>query len=154
MKTKFVLIAAAVVMVTVISGNAFAWESCSASEKRDKRQSIKESIARELSLTAEQEKRLEDARVSGRKEMEDIKSAVKVKKDALRDALAKPGVVRKDIEPIAGEIKALEAAMADKRIDGIFKVKEILTPEQFTKLQAMKKDHAKDRKGKHERKGK
>jgi len=36
------------------------------------------------------------------------------------------------------EIKRLQANMVDKRVDGIFKVKEILTPEQFAKLETMK----------------
>ena len=153
MKTKFVSIVTAAVIAAVVCGNAFAWEGCSVSKKSEKRQNVKESIARELNLTADQDKRLEAARASGRKEMDELRGAIKEKKDALRDAIAKPGIARKDVEPIAGEIKALESAMLDKRIDGIFKAKEILTPEQFTKLQAMKEDHAKDRKGKHEKKG-
>lgn len=153
MKTRYVSIIAAVIMVALVSGNAFAWGGSCDAKKCGPRESAKVTIAKELNLTPEQEKSLEAVRTTGRKEMDEMQSAIKDKKLALRAALAKPGVTKKDVEQIAGELKALESVMVDKRIDGIFKIKEILTPEQFTRLQEMKKGHEKNYKDKNGRKG-
>ena len=51
------------------------------------------------------------------------------------------------IEPLANEIKSLQAQLIDSRINGIFAVKEILTPEQFAKFQQMAEKWQKERKG-------
>ena len=48
------------------------------------------------------------------------------------------------MEPILAEIKKLQSDMADKRADGIFSVKGILSPEQFAKLQSMKEKRMQD----------
>lgn len=151
-KITVLMVMAAAAML--IAGSAFAWgggrEGFGKGDKdcpnaKEMRKEMKE----ELGLTAEQEKQLEANREAHRAEAKAMHDAMKAKKDELKAAIAKPGAARAQVEPIAGQLKALEARMTDKKIDGIFAVKAILTPEQFAKLEAMKGERAKERKGKH-----
>lgn len=159
---KIAMVMAVLAAAALIAGSAYAWGDgwCFGGRdgkdgKFDKDHSragqMKEEMKKELGLTAEQEKQLEAGREAHRAEAKALYGAIKAKKDELKAAMAKPGVTRAQVEPIVTELKALEAQMTDKRIDGIFSVKAILTPEQFAKLEAMKEKHMKEWKGKHGR---
>ncbi len=138
MKTNIKIVVAVIVMATFIAGNAFAGTECGFTGERDKGLRAKDAITRELNLTADQQKRLEQERTAHREVMKTLLSALKEKRRELQDAIAKPDVTRQQIEPILAQVKKLQADMADKRADGIFAVKGILGPEQFAKLQSMK----------------
>ena len=90
---------------------------------------------KELNLTEEQQGQLEQNRKAQRQEMQKLHEAMKAKHAALQEALKNPAVTREDVQPIANEIKSLQAQLIDARINGIFAVKEILTPEQFVQFQ-------------------
>jgi Spy/CpxP family protein refolding chaperone len=94
-------------------------------------------IVKELNLTPEQQKKLSENRKAQRQEMEELRTAIKEKQTKLQEALKNPAVTRASVEPIANEIKSLQAQSIDHRISGIFAVKEILTLEQFAKFQQM-----------------
>ena len=136
MKIKRVIVLISV--MAVLAGSAFAWGggSCGKGGHQEK---AKGKMASELNLTADQQKRLDAEKASHRKEMSALVDALKAKKHELQEALAKPGVTRKAVEPAVAAIKELESKMTDSRVNGILGVKEILTPEQFEKLQSMKK---------------
>jgi Spy/CpxP family protein refolding chaperone len=110
-------------------------------------------MAKELNLTPDQEARLKEAKETHRAQIEKLRLALKEKRKALRDELSKPGVTRQSVEPLVAEIKAMEAGLTDQRIQGIFAVKEILTPEQFARLQAGKEARHKKGRKNHCRKG-
>lgn len=137
MKTNIKAVAAAIIVVTFIAGNAFAGTECGFSKQRDKGSKGKYAITRELNLSEDQQTRLEQEKTAHRKTMETLRNALKEKRREFRDAIAKPDITRQQIEPILTQIKALQSDMADKRADGIFAVKEILTPEQFAKLRSI-----------------
>jgi len=138
MKKQIKTIATIVVIAAFVSGVAFAETGCGFSGQRDKHDKAKDSITRELNLSADQQARLEQEKTANREAMKTLGSALKEKKRELQEAIAKPGTTREQVEPILAEIKKLQADMADKRVDGIFAVKNILGPEQFAKLQSMK----------------
>lgn len=92
-------------------------------------------ILKVLGLTPEQQKSLEANRQAQRQEMVRVVGALKVQKDSLEQALKDYSVTRAGVEPIVTTIKSLQAQLIDQRINGIFTVKEILTPEQFAKFQ-------------------
>jgi len=149
---KIAMVVAIVVAAAFIAGSVFAFGGCGYSGKDGKdgakKDCMKQDMKKELGLTAEQNTKLEANKAAHRTEAKAMHDAMKAKKEELRAAIAKPGATRAQVEPIVGQIKALEAQMTDKRVDGILAVKAILTPEQFAKLEAMKEKSIKEWKGK------
>lgn len=138
MKTNVKTVVAVIVVAAFIAGNAFAETGCNFPGQRDKNPKAKDAITRELNLSADQQSRLEKERTANREAMETLRSALKEKKRELQDAITKPDITKQQVEPILAQIKKLQSDMAEKRVDGIFAVKGILSPEQFAKLQSMK----------------
>lgn len=107
---------------------------------------IKEGIYKQLNLTPEQQKKLEDNRKAQREEATQLRTAMRAKEKELQLALKDPAVTRAKVEPLVNEIKSLQGQLIDQRVSGIFAVKQILTPEQIAKFdQLMEK--RKDGKG-------
>ncbi|MFH1898836.1 MAG: periplasmic heavy metal sensor [Candidatus Desantisbacteria bacterium] len=99
-----------------------------------------------LNLTAEQKTKIKQNRREQQGKIEDLQDALHEKQATLRDKLSDPNVSREGVAPIAAEVKSLHAKLTDCRIDGIFAVKEILTPEQYAKFQEELKGKKEDRK--------
>lgn len=153
MKRSVNLIIGALVATAFIAGSAFAeGGDCKAGQSKVNYTEKREDVMSKLNLTAEQDKMLKEAKASQRSEMEAVMTAIKAKREELKAAIAKPGATKKDIEPIVAELKGLEAEKLDKRVDGILKVKNILSPDQFQKLEKMKEGHRREGRGKHEKK--
>jgi Spy/CpxP family protein refolding chaperone len=110
-------------------------------------QENKESIFKELNLTPEQKKKLEDNRMAQDQELSRLRAAMKEKHRKLQQELNKPDVTRAAVEPLVREIKSLQDKLIDHRINGIFAVKTILTPEQFVNFNQIMKKQMKERKG-------
>jgi len=138
--TRSMIIAAALVLVA--SGAVWAQGEGGMKQRGG---GGKDKIIKELNLTAEQEKKFEANRKAQQEQMIALREAIKAKQAQLQGALNNPAVTRAQVEPFANEIKALHAKIVDHRLDGIFAVKEILTPEQFAKMQAIMKEHKKDK---------
>ncbi|MFH0827068.1 MAG: periplasmic heavy metal sensor [Candidatus Omnitrophota bacterium] len=102
---------------------------------------------KELNLTQEQQSRLEQNRQTQQQEMKRLHEVVKEKHTKLQESLKNPSVTREGVQPLANEIKSLQAQLIDSRINGIFAVKEILTPEQFARFQEMAEKRQEHRKG-------
>lgn len=151
MKKRNQIIMGIVVVSTLIAGSAYAEDPAACPGGKDKTcyKDKKEAVMSQLNLTAEQDKLLKDSKTAHRAEMEQLVKALKEKRQELKDALAKPGVTKEQVDPIASQIKSMQAEMVDRRVDGILKVKEILTPEQFQKLQGMKEERQSKKHAKH-----
>jgi Spy/CpxP family protein refolding chaperone len=136
---KIALVVAVALTVALAAGTALAWGGGPCGKDKDAKCSpFKEEMKRDLGITPEQDKLLEAQKA---KQMEGCKAlceALKEKKGELRKAISQPGATREQVQPIVDQLKALEAQMVDERVDGIFAMKSILTPEQFAKLEAMK----------------
>lgn len=157
MKIKTIWVAVMLIAALVATGAtscfAYGGGECAKGGKDDaKCAEMKQKMVKELGLTPEQDKKLEENRTAQREQMKGLREAIKANKTALDEAMKKPGVTRAEVEPIVTEMKALNAKMLDQRIDGIFAVKQILTPEQFAKFQEKthKKWGEKHGKGGHE----
>ena len=101
---------------------------------------------KELNLTPEQKEKLRAQREAKKESNKAAREELKTKMQALHEMIAKPGTTRADVNGLMGEVNALKGQMFAQRIDGVFAMKEILTPEQFAKMQAqreewMKKKH-------------
>lgn len=138
MKTNIKTVAAVIIAAVFIAGNAFAGTECGFPGQRNKCSKAKDAITRELNLSTDQQNRLEQERTAHREAMEKLSSALKEKKRELQEAIARPDITRQQMEPMLTQIKKLQSDMTDKRVDGIFAVKGILSSEQFAKLQSMK----------------
>ena len=149
MKTNIKAVIAVIIVAMLVTGNAFAGTECGFSGGRDKHSKAKDVITHELNLSADQQNRLEQERTAHRKAMETLQSALKEKKRELRETIAKPGITRELVAPILTQINKLESDMASRRVDGIFAVKGILSPEQFSKLQSMKEKRMHNENKKH-----
>jgi periplasmic protein CpxP/Spy len=97
-------------------------------------QGKKEGLFKELNLTPEQHKKLEDNRKARYQEMQELRGALKAAHEKLQGKLNNPAVTRATVEPEVKEINSLQRKMLNNRIDGILAVKAILTPEQFAKF--------------------
>ncbi len=104
-------------------------------------------IFKELNLTAEQSAKLAQNRQAQRQEMLALRSAMKEKQEKLQQELKNPAATKATVEPLVTEIKSLQAQLIDHRVNGIFAVKEILTPEQFAKFQQLTEKRKGEMKG-------
>jgi Spy/CpxP family protein refolding chaperone len=104
-------------------------------------------MAKELNLTQEQQSQLQENRKAQYEQRVGLYKAIKEKEMKLREALTNPAVTRGSVEGLANEIKSLQAQLIDARMNSIFTAKEVLTPEQFAKFQAMTEEHQGSRRG-------
>jgi|GEM_PF-5602422 len=93
-----------------------------------------EKMAQELGLTQEQQAQLKEHRRQNMKQAQEIREQLKAKKDEIRQELQKDPVDVARIRAIHEQIKALIAQREDGRLEGILKLREVLTAEQFQKM--------------------
>ena len=91
-------------------------------------------------MTSEQKEQLKAKREAKKEESKALREQLKVKMKALHAALAKPGATRSDVNGLVSEVNALKGQMFAQKIDSVFSMKEVLTPEQFEKMQAKHKE--------------
>ena len=102
---------------------------------------------KDLNLTAEQKEKLKAQREAKKENNKAAREQLKIKMQALHEAIAKPNATREGVNGLVGEISALKAQMFSRKIDGLFAMKEILTPEQFAKMQALHQERMKSKHG-------
>ena len=141
-KTRLVIIGLVVSFFTVSS--VYAQTQSTGRPDGDR---VKEGIYKELNLTPEQHKKLEENRKAHREKALQLRTTMVDKEKQLRQALKDTGVTRANIEPLVNEIKSLQAQLIDQRVSGIFTVKEILSPEQISKLNQLMEKRKENRKG-------
>ena len=107
----------------------------------------KEGIFKELNLTPEQQNKLEENRKAQREKTSQLRERMMEKEKQLQQALKDPGVTKVKVEPLLNEIKSSQAQLIDQRVSGIFAVREILTPEQVSKLTQLMEKRKEGRKG-------
>ncbi|MCM8799039.1 MAG: periplasmic heavy metal sensor [Candidatus Omnitrophica bacterium] len=96
-----------------------------------------ERLAKKLNLSEEQEKKLEENREKQHKIMSELFKALREEQEKLHQELGKSELKREKVQPLLENIKSLQGKILEQKIEGIFAIKEILTPEQFTKFQEM-----------------
>jgi len=141
-KIKLIIIGLAVVFLT--TSTLYAQSQGQMQKRGDE---YRGGITKELNLTPEQQDKLAVNRKAQREEVAKLLAAIREKQVKLGEELKNPAVTRAAIEPLANEIKALQAQLIDCRINGIFVVKQILSPEQFAKFGQMTEKRQENRKG-------
>jgi len=106
---------------------------------------------KELGLNPEQQEKLEAHRKAQWAQNKEVREQMKAKMQALHEEIGKPNMDPAQVKGLVDEVNTLKGHLFAQHINGILEMKEILTPEQFAKMQA----HFKDRgPGKHGRWGK
>ena len=94
-------------------------------------------IAQELDLTAEQKQQLKEQRYQEGHKRTETRNKIRLKELELRHELEKEEIDREGVNTIVEELKELGGLMLNQRVDSILKMKQILTPEQFERLQLL-----------------
>ncbi len=102
-------------------------------------------IINELSLTPEQRELLKEQRYQERYKMINTRNKIRLKELELRHELEKKEINREAVDKILAELKKLQSNILEQRVEAILKMKEILTPEQFEKLQSISEQRYKNR---------
>lgn len=105
------------------------------------REEMRGRMKTELSLTKDQENKLDSHRIDQRADMEKLMLVVKEKREELKNALEDPKMDKGAVERINDELKDAQNDMADKRLEGILYVRSVLTPDQFKKFLALQAEH-------------
>ena len=90
-----------------------------------------------LGLNDEQRAKMKTIREEAKTAQEALRTQLKAKNDAIRQELDGATPDRAKAEAMVKEVSALEQQLGLARIDTVFKIRAVLTPEQYQKLQAM-----------------
>ena len=145
---------AAIAVAALWSGAAYAAEpdagSALSKAFMEKMDAKRDQLYKELNLTDEQKKALEENKNQHRAEFKALFENMRAKRDLMREELQKDALNMDKVNQIEGELKQLQSQMSDQRLQGILEVRKILTPEQFKKFMANMEEH----KGRFDREGK
>ena len=102
-------------------------------------------ITKNLELTPDQQAKLKDLRADMGKQNKISRDKIKTLREKEKEELLIPNPSQQALYGYAKEINDLHGAMAEKRLEHLLKVKEVLTPDQFKKLLSMTSHMQKNR---------
>ena len=129
--------------VALLSSVAYASPDKDSGEKKGAKH---EHFYKELNLTDDQKKALEENKNKNREQMKALFEGMREKRTLIRQELQKDQLDMEKINQTQNELKALQSQMLDNRLTGILEVRKILTPEQFKKFSTKMGDRWEDRK--------
>jgi len=122
-------------------GDTSRWRTQHRYEKMDE-------FSKTLNLTPEQQEKIKKQQSVNREKWAELRNKLRDKRSALKKELEKPQINKDGVNVLVAEIKTLMGEQLEQRVDNIIFMKEILTPEQFKKLQEKKTERMKEtRKG-------
>ncbi len=145
MKSIKLMVAAMFAMVALSASLAYAepteHKAPKSQEWKEKMEAKKQELYKDLNLTEEQKKALEENKNKNRELKKSSFQAMKGKMEEMRKELQNPTLNMEKINQIQSELKASQAQMLDQRLQGILEIRKILTAEQFTKFSAKMEEH-------------
>jgi len=129
---KQMMILAAIALGLVFSGtaNAKTFEEEAGQPNKVKR----DQIIQQLNLTPQQEAQIKQLQMVNRQKAKELFLGLKEKRKELADELDKAHSNTIKIRALIAEIKDIQGRLIEQRVDGVLKMKEILTPEQYQKF--------------------
>lgn len=94
-----------------------------------------EEFTKELNLTQEQKDKIKAQRDSTKDKMKQLSEELKAKRLELKTEIEKPDMSSSKINSLASSIKNLYGQLLDIKISSATFLKEVLTAEQFSKMQ-------------------
>ena len=98
----------------------------------------KAEVFKQLGLTAEQEAKSKEHKEKHHGEMKAMKEQIRDKKEQMKQELQKADFDVNKVKQINEELKTLMVQIEDHHLEGILEVRQILTPEQFSKFMELK----------------
>lgn len=117
---------------------------------RHERQKGEERFLKDLNVMPEQKEKLKAHREAQKEKDRVLREQIQDKMQVLHAEFGKANVDRAQVNALVAEINNLKGQLFSQHTEGIFAMKEILTPEQFAKMQKNFTEH----RGKHGRHGK
>ncbi|MFQ6083647.1 MAG: Spy/CpxP family protein refolding chaperone [Candidatus Aminicenantia bacterium] len=93
---------------------------------------------KELNLTTEQQKQLDELKFNHRKAIIDIQAKIKIARMELGKLLEDPKADSKKIDAKISELTQLHSTMLKNHVDFRMKLNKILTPEQLEKMKSLR----------------
>lgn len=138
MNAKFrqTIVYVGVIAVLFLGSMAYAQPSGNVPERtmRHKEEKMANCV-KELELTAEQQGQIKKQRNEQREKNKELRDKLRVKRTQLREELEKQDIDKSKIYGLVAEIKTLLGNQLEQRVESVLSMKEMLTPEQFKKLQ-------------------
>ena len=147
------------VMTLLITGSIPLWSEEGEAKEEERKGPRKweqkmEMLFKELNLSEEQAAQVKKIKAEQHQKLRELREAKKEKRKQLGEILQKQDATRESVAPYVRELKEIQARMMDERINGIFAVKEVLSPEQFAKFQKVTEEWREKHKAKsRERRG-
>ncbi len=108
---------------------------------------FKDKIFKQLDLTEEQTKKLDELKTNQKDNMKQLRENKKSISTKFKEALASDAS-ESELRDLHNQKMTLKKQIADARFEKMIAVRKILTPEQRTKFQDLMKEHRGKRKGK------
>jgi Spy/CpxP family protein refolding chaperone len=127
------------VIASVITGTAgVVFVNSDSDTTSMKGKMIGEKMTEKLGLSNDQQTKLKDLRVDMKKQVNDSRERIKSIREKIKNELLAPNPNQVALYGYEKEINDLKGTIAEKRIEHLLKVKEILTPDQFKTLLNMR----------------
>lgn len=106
-----------------------------------------EGFFKNLNLTPEQKAKIDAQREAQKEKNKAVRDQLKVKMQALHEEISKPATDRAKLDSLIAEVNILKGQLFVQHIEGVLGMKEVLTPEQFAKMQEHFKEYGKGKHG-------
>lgn len=133
--SRYLVMTLVTAMCLSLSSAAFAGSSCSPGWGERTHKEGKDRFFKELNITPQQREKLDANRAKNEKAVEALHDELRARKSELNDEIGKPTVDKVKVDSITADIKSLMGKLMDYRVADLLSLKEILTPEQFKKMQ-------------------
>ncbi len=110
-----------------------------------------DSVIKELNLTPEQQQKIADQRTQEKEQAQAIQQKLAATRSRLHQELEQASPDKAKVYSLLGEMKELTGKRMEQRVERIFSLKEILTPEQFKTLQQKTGGPESNKEGRHEK---
>jgi Spy/CpxP family protein refolding chaperone len=145
MKTKVGIGLAVVVVAAMVLSTTGAYAMGGWGGKKDMEAHFKK-MAEELKLTPEQKAQLDKQRGEFMAKTQALREKIKAMRTSLRQELDKPASDKTRIDSLVAELKDVVGEQIRIKVDSIIALKQVLTPEQFARMNELRSEHM--RKGK------
>lgn len=103
-------------------------------QRQERMEAMIQEVYNQLDLSDDQRAKLEQAKAKHESSRQEILTRLRANMKAMTEELKKTDYDQEKIRGLNEESKTLRDQMSDERLEGIFEVREILTPEQFARF--------------------
>ena len=137
------IIAALALSVPVIYADSDSGKNCQQDkgQVKGKMEARRQELYKDLNLTAEQKKMLDENKGKHREQMKALFNNIQAQEAAMRQELQKQNLDTGKIDQLNNELKKLQSQLLDQRLAATLEVRKILSPEQFKKFMAKMEEH-------------